>query len=69
MLKDAIESITKGCSTANETEHRWCDLHERLENYFKLQLTSLRTRQMNDQHNLEHRPLRAYVYISVYMCI
>ena len=37
------------------------DIHERLEKYFKLQLTSLRTCQMNHQHDLDHRPLRAYV--------
>ena len=41
-------------------------LHERLEKYFKLQLTSPRTGQVNNRHNLEHRPLRAYVYICVY---
>ena len=29
------------------------DIHEQLEKYFKLQLTFLHTRQVNDQHNLE----------------
>ena len=40
--------------------------HEQLEKYFKIQLTSLRTRQVNDEHNLEHSSLRAYMYICVY---
>ena len=43
------------------------DIHERLEKYFKLQLTSLRTCQMNHQHDLDHRPLRAYVQLCVYV--
>ena len=40
--------------------------NERLEKYVKLQLTTLRILQVNDQHNLEHRLLRVYVYIYVY---
>ena len=49
LFKNTVESIIKGSSTANK--------------FFKLQLTSLRTRQVNVKDNLEHRLLLAYVYI------
>ena len=65
LFEDPIRSVIHGPSTSNKIERWWRDLHERLEKYFKTQLTTLLTRQEYDPHNAEHRQLLAYVYIPI----
>ena len=65
VMDDSVEAIIHGPSTSNKIERWWRDLHERLEKYFKVQLTQLlRDRQYNP-HDLLNRQLLAYVYILV----
>lgn len=40
-LEDATESVLYGPSTQNKIERWWRELHERMENFFKIQLSSL----------------------------
>ena len=64
VMDDPVEAVIYGSSTSNKIE-RWRDLHERLENYFKIQLTQLLRNRQYDPHNILDRQLLAYVYIPI----
>ncbi len=61
-LDDAVDSIVFGPSTTNKIERWWRDLHERLEKYFKQQLSELLSNREYDPQNLLDRKLLYYVY-------
>ena len=61
-LEDAMNSIVFGPSTTNKIERWWRDLHERLEKYFKHQLSELLSNRQYDPHNMSDRKLLYYVY-------
>ena len=65
VMDDPVEAVIYGPSTSNEIERWWRDLHERLENYFKIQLTQLLRDRQYDPHNILDRQLLAYVYIPI----
>ena len=64
-MDDPLHSIIYGPSTTNKIERWWRDLHERLERYFKAQLTRLLRGREYDPHNLTERQLLAYVYLPI----
>jgi len=51
-----------GSSTTNKIERWWRELHERLEKYFKNQLTHILESQYYDPSNDLHRKLLFYIY-------
>ena len=63
---DPKASVRYGPSTSNKIERWWKDLHERLEKYFKLQLTTLLNTKEYDPHNALDRQLLAYIYIPMF---
>jgi len=64
-MEDPTDSIKYGPSTSNKIERWWRDLHERLEAFFKEQLTALLRRREYDPLNSTDRQLLAYVFIPV----
>ena len=54
VMDDPVEAVIYGPSTSNKIERWWRDLHERLENYFKIQLTQLLRDGQYDPHNILH---------------
>ncbi len=64
-LDDPIKTVIYGPSTSNKIDRWWRDLHERLEKYFKTQLTDLLTRMEYNPHDDDHRNMLAYVFIPV----
>ena len=67
-MNDPTDAIIYGPSTSNKIERWWRELHERLEKFFKKQLTMLSRRRENDPHNALNRQLIAYVFIPVVQC-
>lgn len=65
IMEDPVQSVIYGPSTSNKIERWWRDLHERLEKYFKVQLTQLLRDREYDPHDWLNRQLLAYVYIPV----
>ena len=61
-LENPMDSIIFGPSTTNKIERWWRDLHERLEKYFKQQLSELLSNREYDPHNILDRKLLYYVY-------
>ena len=64
-MDDPVEVVIYGPLTSNKVERWWRDLHERLENFFKVQLTQLLRDRQYDPHNILDRQLLAYVYIPI----
>ena len=64
-VDDPTDSIIYGPSTSNKIERWWCELHERLEKFFKEQLTTLLRGREYDPHSAVDRQLLAHVYIPV----
>ena len=64
-VDDPTDSIIYGPSTSNKIERWWRELHERLEKFFKEQLTTLLRGREYDPHSAVDRQLLAYVYIPV----
>ena len=65
LFADPIDSVVYGPSTSNKIERWWRDLHHRLEQYFKSQLTTLLNSREYDPRNDQHRQILAYVYIPI----
>jgi hypothetical protein len=65
VMEDAVQAIIHGPSTSNKIERWWRDLHERLEKYFKIQLTQLLRDRQYDPHDMLNRQILAYVYIPI----
>ena len=59
------DSIIYGPSTSNKIERWWRELHERLEKFFKEQLTVLLTGREYDPHVALDRQLLAYVFLPI----
>ena len=58
VMDDPKDSIIYGSSTSNKIERWWRDLHERLEKFFKKQLTALlRQREYDPLNALERQRL------------
>ena len=64
-VDDPTDSIIYGPSTSNKIERWWRELHERLEKFFKEQLTTLLRGREYDPHSALDRQLLAYVFIPV----
>ena len=64
-MDDPTDSIIYGPSTSNKIERWWRELHERLEKFFKEQLTTLLRGREYDPHSALDRQLLAYVFIPV----
>ena len=64
-LDDPVDSVIFGPSTTNKIERWWREVHEKLETFFKVQLSSLLRRAEYDPHNCVDRQLLAYVYIPI----
>ena len=65
VMDDPTDAIIYGPSTSNKIERWWRDLHERLEKFFKVQLTELLRAREYDPHNSLDRQVLAYVYIPI----
>ena len=65
LMDDPTDSIIYGPSTSNKMERWWRDLHERLETFFKGQLTVLLRRREYDPLNSTDRQLLAHVFIPI----
>ena len=65
IMDDPVDSVIYGPSTSNKIERWWRDLHERLEFYFKVQLTQLIKENDYDPYNDLDRQLLSYVFIPV----
>ena len=65
LMDDPTDSIIFGPSTSNKIERWWRDLHERLEVFFKEQLTVLLRRRECDPLNSTDRQILAYVFIPI----
>ncbi|CAB4009087.1 Hypothetical predicted protein, partial [Paramuricea clavata] len=59
------DSVIYGPSTSNKIERWWRDLHERLEKFFKQQLTVLLQRRQYNPFFSHDRQLLAYVYVPI----
>ena len=64
-MDDPTDSIIYGPSTSNKIERWWRELHERLEKFFKEQLTALLRGRECDPHVALDRQLLAYVFIPI----
>ena len=64
-LTDPNDSIIYGKSPTNKIERWWRDLHERLEKYFKQQLSALLHTNRYDPHSEMDRKMLAFIYIPV----
>ena len=64
-MNDPTDAIIYGPSTSNKIERWWRELHERLEKFFKEQLTILLRGREYDPHSALDRQLLAYVFIPV----
>ena len=65
IMDDPTDSIIYGPSTSNKIERWWRELHERLEKFFKEQLTALLRGREYDPHVALDRQLLAYVFIPI----
>ena len=65
VMNDPTDAIIYGPSTSNKIERWWRELHERLEKFFKEQLTMLLRGREYDPHSALDRQLLAYVFIPV----
>ena len=63
--EDPTDSVIYGPSTSNTIERWWRDFHERLEKFFKSQLSELLRGREYDPHNALDRQLLAYVYVPI----
>ena len=64
-LDHPMKTVIYGPSNSNKIERWRRDLHERLEKYFKKQLTDLLTRMEYNPHDDDHRNMLAYIFIPV----
>ena len=64
-MNDPTDAIIYGPSTSNKIERWWHELHERLEKFFKEQLTILLRGREYEPHSALDRQLLAYVFIPV----
>ena len=64
-MNDPTDAIIYGPSTSNKIERWWRELHERLEKFFKEQLTILLRGREYEPHSALDRQLLAYVFIPV----
>ena len=67
-LDDSTDSVIYGPSTTNKTERWWRDLHERMEMYFKQQLSELLQTGSYDPNSVTNRRILAYIFIPVVQC-
>ena len=65
VMNDPTDAIIYGPSTSNKIGRWWRELHERLEKFFKEQLTMLLRGREYDPHSALDRQLLAYVFIPV----
>lgn len=65
IMDDPTKSIIYGPSTSNKIERWWRDLHERMEKFFKAQLTALLRGREYDPCCAHDRQLLAYVFIPI----
>ena len=65
IMEDPTDSVIYGPSTSNKIERGLRDLHERLEKFFKSQLSELLRGREYDPHNALDRQLLAYVYVPI----
>ena len=65
VMNDPTDTIIYGPSTSNKIERWWRELHERLEKFFKEQLTMLLRGREYNPHSALDRQLLAYVFIPV----
>ena len=65
IMEDPVDSVIYGPSTSSKIERWWRDLHERLEQYFKVQLRELLASRAYDPHNEHDRQLLAYAFTPV----
>jgi len=65
IMENPVDSVIYGPSTTNKIERWWRDLHERLEKYFKEQLTQLLRGREYDPYNNVHREILFYVYAPI----
>ncbi|XP_066927710.1 uncharacterized protein [Clytia hemisphaerica] len=69
LLKDKVDDPTKniifGPSTSNQIERWWKELHEKLEEYYKDQLRTMKDNLMYDPKNELHREILAYVMVPI----
>jgi len=64
-MNDPADAIIKGPSTSNKIKRWWRELHERLEKFFREQLSVLLRGREYDPHGALDRQLLAYVFIPV----
>ena len=64
-LPEPQDAVIYGPSTTNKIERWWRDLHERLERFFKIQLSQLLRSGSYVPNNFLHRQILAYVYIPI----
>jgi hypothetical protein len=64
-MNDPTDSVIHGPSTSNKIERWWRDLHERLEKFFKQQLTALLQRREYNPDFAHDRQLLAYIYVPI----
>ena len=62
-LDDSTDSVIYGPSTTNKIERWWRDLHERMEMYFKQQLSELLQTGSYDPNSVTDRRISAYIFI------
>lgn len=65
IMEDPVDSVIYGPSTSNKIERWWRDLHERLEQYFKVQLAQLLASRAYDPHSEHDRQLLAYAFTPI----
>ena len=58
-MEDAAECVVYGRSTSNKIERWWRDLHEKMEIYFKTQVSRLRQRRCYDPNCITDRRIMA----------
>ena len=59
------DSVIYGKSPTNKIERWWRDLHERLEKYFKEQLSNLLNSCRYNPNDIDDRKMLAFIYIPV----
>ena len=66
-MEDPTDSVIYGPSTSNKIERWWRDLpvHERMELYFKHQLSELLSSRNYDPHCLADRSMLSYIFVPV----
>ncbi len=64
-MEDSTDSVVYGPSTSNKIKRWWRDLYERMEIFFKSQLTQLLQTRAHDQCCVTDQRIMAYIFIPV----